>query len=247
MNAGANSHPIYRFGLFEVNPHRGELTRKGLRVKLQEQPFQLLVLLLENAGDLVGRDVVRQRLWPGNTFVDFDSSLSVAIGKLREALGDSADNPRFIETIPRRGYRFIAPAKVGTPRDLTLVTPTRPSPASAVSWPSGSVPKHSWIIAGLVALLLGAAVYLLRAKIRPSPGIAQAGPSIARVHLRRSVAVLVGNECPGDWEVRTAESTPENKFSSRSERIWKLDQSQPEAIGRFSILWSNYGPVIVSD
>src|SRR3954447_18235699 len=123
MNAGAKSHPIYRFGLFEVNPHSGELTGKGLRVKLQEQPFQLLVLLLENAGDLVSRDDVRQRLWPGNTFVDFDASLSVAIGKLREALGDSANNPRFIETIPRRGYRFIAPVKAETPDSLSSATP----------------------------------------------------------------------------------------------------------------------------
>ena len=99
-------------GIFEANPHSGELTRKGARVKLQEQPFQLLLFLLENAGDLVSRDGVRQRLWSDNTFVDFDASLSVAIGKLREALGDSAENPRFIETIPRRGYRFIASVHV---------------------------------------------------------------------------------------------------------------------------------------
>jgi DNA-binding winged helix-turn-helix (wHTH) protein/tetratricopeptide (TPR) repeat protein len=197
MNAGAKSHPIYRFGLFEVNPHSGELTGKGLRVKLQEQPFQLLVLLLENAGDLVSRDDVRQRLWPGNTFVDFDASLSVAIGKLREALGDSANNPRFIETIPRRGYRFIAPVKAETPDSLSSATPINPSPAWAEWHPSASVRKHSWIIAGLLVLLVSAGVYVLRSKMRISPGTAQAGPSIAPIHVRRSVAVLGFRNLPG--------------------------------------------------
>jgi eukaryotic-like serine/threonine-protein kinase len=200
MNAGAKSPPVYRFGLFEANPHSGELARKGVRVRLQEQPFQLLVLLLENAGDLVSRDVVRQRLWPGNTFVDFDASLSVAIGKLREALGDSADNPRFIETIPRRGYRFIAPVKVETPSSLSSATPISPSPAWAASHPSAFVRKHSWIIAALLVLLLSAGVYLLRSKMRSSPGTAQAGPSIAPVHVRRSVAVLGFRNLPGRTE-----------------------------------------------
>jgi eukaryotic-like serine/threonine-protein kinase len=200
MNAGAKSHPIYRFGLFEVNPHSGELTRKGIRVKLQEQPFQLLVLLLENAGDLVSRDVVRQRLWPGNTFVDFDASLSVALGKLREALGDSADNPRFIETVPRRGYRFIAPVKTETPRDLTPATPVSLSPASAVSPRGSSVRKHSFLLAALFLVLVGAAVYVLGPKMRSSPGTAQARTSIAPVHIRRSVAVLGFRNLPGRTE-----------------------------------------------
>src|SRR4051812_8848233 len=102
----------YRFGVFEANPLSGELQRKGARLKLQEQPFQLLILLLENAGELVGREIICQRLWPGNTFVDFDASLSVAVGKLREALGDAATNPRFIETVPRRGYKFLAPVTI---------------------------------------------------------------------------------------------------------------------------------------
>jgi DNA-binding winged helix-turn-helix (wHTH) protein/tetratricopeptide (TPR) repeat protein len=200
MNAGAKSNPIYRFGLFEVNPHSGELTRKGLRVKLQEQPFQLLVLLLENAGDLVSRDAVRQRLWTENTFVDFDASLSVAIGKLREALGDSADNPRFIETIPRRGYRFIAPVKAESPSDLSSATPVSFRLASAVSHPSGSVRKHSWIVAGLAVMLVGAAVYVLRPKMQSSPVMARAGTSIAPVHVRRSVAVLGFRNLPGRTE-----------------------------------------------
>ena len=101
-----------RFGTFEVDLESGELRRKGIRLKLQEQPFQLLVMFLERPGEVVTREAVRERLWPADTFVDFDHSLNTAIKKLRQVLGDSAENPRFIETLARRGYRFIAP--VGT-------------------------------------------------------------------------------------------------------------------------------------
>ena len=98
---------LYRFGPFQVNSVSGELWKNGNRVKLQEQPFRLLVILLENAGEVVTRDDLRHRIWRDDTFVDFDSSLRVAVGKLREALGDDAENPRYVETIPKRGYRFL--------------------------------------------------------------------------------------------------------------------------------------------
>ena len=98
---------LYRFGPFQVNSVSGELWKNGNRVKLQEQPFRLLVILLENAGEVVTRDDLRHRIWRDDTFVDFDSSLRVAVGKLREALGDDAESPRYIETIPKRGYRFL--------------------------------------------------------------------------------------------------------------------------------------------
>jgi Tol biopolymer transport system component/DNA-binding winged helix-turn-helix (wHTH) protein len=98
---------LYRFGPFQVNCDSGELWKNGNRVKLQEQPFRLLVILLENAGEVVTRDDLRHRVWRDDTFVDFDSSLRVAVGKLREALGDDAENPRYVETIPKRGYRFL--------------------------------------------------------------------------------------------------------------------------------------------
>jgi eukaryotic-like serine/threonine-protein kinase len=100
---------IYRFGPFEANLATGELFKQGVRVKLQEQPFRLLVILLENAGELVAHEDIRRRIWENNTFVEFDSSLRVAVRKLREALGDDADTPHYIETIPRRGYRFLGP------------------------------------------------------------------------------------------------------------------------------------------
>jgi DNA-binding winged helix-turn-helix (wHTH) protein/tetratricopeptide (TPR) repeat protein len=102
----------YRFGIFETDLTEGCLRRRGELVRLQDQPFQVLVALLERHGELVTRDELRKRLWPGDTFVEFDKSLGVALAKLRAALGDDAANPRFVETVPRRGYRFIAPVIV---------------------------------------------------------------------------------------------------------------------------------------
>ena len=104
-----NSSRIVRFGVFEIDLAAGELRKNGAKLRLQEQPFQVLALLLERAGDLVTREELRQKLWPADTFVDFDHSLNTAVNKLRDTLGDSASSPRYIETLARRGYRFIAP------------------------------------------------------------------------------------------------------------------------------------------
>ena len=103
------SSAILRFATFEVDPRTGELRKQGVRIKLQGQPFHVLIALLQRPGTVVTREELRSQLWQSDTFVDFDNGLSTCINKLREALGDSADNPRFIETMPRRGYRFIAP------------------------------------------------------------------------------------------------------------------------------------------
>jgi len=114
-----NNSKIARFGVFELDLTAGELRKNGRKLHLQEQPFQILALLLERAGDVVTREELRQKLWPADTFVDFDHGLNTAVNKLREALGDSASSPRFIETLARRGYRFIAPVQSGarsTPR-----------------------------------------------------------------------------------------------------------------------------------
>ena len=108
-NESRASGVIYRFGLFALDVRALSLTRNGLRIKLQDQPFQLLAFLLEKERPGCYAEELRQQLWPGNTFVDFDKSLGVAVLKVREALGDSAANPTFLETLPRRGYRFIAP------------------------------------------------------------------------------------------------------------------------------------------
>src|SRR5713101_5078519 len=95
------------FDRFDVDLRSGELRQNGRRLRLQEQPFQLLALLLERPGEVVTREQICRKLWQADTFVDFDHSLGTAINKIREALGDSADRPRFVETLPRRGYRFI--------------------------------------------------------------------------------------------------------------------------------------------
>ncbi|HEY4660183.1 MAG TPA: DUF2225 domain-containing protein [Terriglobales bacterium] len=100
---------VFRFGLFEADVCQGTLTRAGVRVKIQDQPFRVLLLLLNRPSDIVTREELRQKLWPEGTFVDFDGSLNVILKKLRAAIDDDSDNPRFIETVPRRGYRFIAP------------------------------------------------------------------------------------------------------------------------------------------
>lgn len=112
MDAAANPVRVVRFGVFEIDLDAAELRKQGRKLKLQEQPFQILLLLLEHRGALVSRDVLKNRLWPHDTFVDFDHSLNTAVMRLREVLGDSAENPRFIETVPKHGYRFIAPIDV---------------------------------------------------------------------------------------------------------------------------------------
>jgi DNA-binding winged helix-turn-helix (wHTH) protein len=100
---------LYRFGVFELEAHTGELRRNGIKLKLQDQPYQLLLKLLEHAGQTVTREQLRSALWAADTFVDFETGLNTTIKRLRETLGDSAENPAFIETVPKRGYRFIAP------------------------------------------------------------------------------------------------------------------------------------------
>src|SRR5271156_271559 len=101
----------FRFGVFELDLRAGELHKHGLRVRLQQQPLQVLAALLEHPGEVVTREELQKKLWPADTFVDFDHGLNKAINKIRDALGDSADSPRFVETVARRGYRFLAEVK----------------------------------------------------------------------------------------------------------------------------------------
>lgn len=103
---------VFRFGVFEVDAGSGELRKSGLRLRLQEQPFQVLLRMLERPGEVVSREELRRQLWATDTFVDFDHSLNTIINKLRETLGDSASSPRFIETLAKRGYRFLAAVEV---------------------------------------------------------------------------------------------------------------------------------------
>jgi DNA-binding winged helix-turn-helix (wHTH) protein/TolB-like protein/Tfp pilus assembly protein PilF len=127
---GKTPDPTVRFGVFQLDLRTGELWKSGIKVRLREQPFQVLKALLERPGELVTREELRQRLWPSDTFVDFEHGLNAAIRRLRDALGDSADVPRFVETMPRRGYRFIAPVAHPVTVPASIPPPAPPTPAS---------------------------------------------------------------------------------------------------------------------
>jgi eukaryotic-like serine/threonine-protein kinase len=173
LNSSTNEGPqvhngirTIRFGSFEADLHSGEVRKSGIRIKLQDQPFKVLEILLERPGDLVTREELQCRIWPEESFGDFDHAVNVAVGKLRTALGDSADNPSFIETVPRRGYRFVAPLE-GSPAE------TRQAAAPAtVAPPSGRrigprqplLAALAFVIAG-ICLALG--VFLGRRTARP--------------------------------------------------------------------------------
>ena len=126
----ASKTATIRFGVFELDPASGELRKHGTRVRLQEQPFQVLLALLERHGEVVSREELQQRLWPDGTFVDYEDGLATAVRKVRAALGDSATKPLFIETLPKRGYRFLAPVEgSGEPADGEPAVPSpRPRP-----------------------------------------------------------------------------------------------------------------------
>src|SRR6476661_1018301 len=130
----ANSSRIIRFSTFEVNLHTGELRQRGQKVKLQEQPLQVLAALLERPGELVTREELRGKLWPADTFVDFDHSLNAAIKRLRDALGESAETPIFIETLARRGYRFIAPVNGGSAASGAAIVAAPEQSQSSFFW-----------------------------------------------------------------------------------------------------------------
>jgi DNA-binding winged helix-turn-helix (wHTH) protein/Tol biopolymer transport system component len=169
------THPgiVYQFGPFEVNAAAGELLKNGRRVKLQEQPYRLLVALLESPGEVISREELRSRLWPDDTFVDFDGSLRVAVGKLREALGDDAESPRYIETIPKRGYRFLGPAVHPEAAEPPPAAPLTSAAPALVAPGVVAVPKASsairWAIGltGTVVILIGLFAYWLTRAVRP--------------------------------------------------------------------------------
>ena len=144
---------LLRFAVFEVDRAAGELRKQGRRIRLQEQPFQVLVMLVQNAGSVVTREDLRQRIWPADTFVDFDHSLNTAVNKIRESLGDSATSPRFIETVARRGYRFVAPVEGAPAQPLNTQANANPEgDAGGALHPDLHVPLPR---RGLVRMLFG--------------------------------------------------------------------------------------------
>jgi DNA-binding winged helix-turn-helix (wHTH) protein len=154
---------VIRFGTFEVDPRTGELRRNGLQIKLQDQPFQLLLALLQRPGDVVTREELRAKLWPADTFVDFDHSLNAAVKRLRDALDDTGENPRFVETLARRGYRFLVPLQ----GQAVTASPSIPVLASPGAVPPAK--RRAMVIGGLVSLLLAVTVLWWLAAHRVSP------------------------------------------------------------------------------
>lgn len=175
------SASVLRFGTFEFSPQSGELRKAGVRIKVQQQPLKLLEILLEHPGEVVSREELRTRISPTETFGDFDQAVNIAIAKLRGALGDAAETPRYIETLPRRGYRFIA--------EITVVAADRPAAQPGVPSPAARLFSftRTWKFAGLSLMVVLAALglWLVRARNRSSPII-------------KSVAVLPLESLSGD-------------------------------------------------
>ena len=160
---------VVRFGLFELDLRSGELRKSGMKVKLQDQPLQILVMLLERPGEIVTREELQKRLWPEDTFVDFDLGLNSAVKKLRQALGDDSENPRFIETLYRRGYRFIGPINGAAAAPEQVIAPSTTADDRVDSAGSEKAAKSSprtlvWIIPAVLIVIAGAVWFT-----RPTP------------------------------------------------------------------------------
>src|SRR6266487_3452594 len=184
MDGHSVSPPTIRFGVFEFDPRSRELRKQGMKIKLQGQPAEILAVLLERPGQVITREELQKRLWPADTFVDFEHSLNAAIKRLRAALGDSADSPRFVETLSRRGYRFIAP----------LIQPVETQPVDDAPQPAAQSSKPAprpWsvpLVAGFLLVVAIALGFSLRETLR---GRAVASPI-------RSLAVLPLANLSGD-------------------------------------------------
>src|ERR1700722_6364532 len=147
MGPASPSPRAIRFGVFELDLRSGELQKQGRKIRLEGQPVQGLVCLLENPGELVSREELHRKLWASDTFVNFEHGLNAAVKRLRQALNDSADNPRFVETLPRRGYRFIAPIEVVAavePAPIDIPAPDIPAagPPATQDAPETEIPAR---------------------------------------------------------------------------------------------------------
>jgi len=194
-----------RFGPYEVDLRSGEVHKHGIRLKVQDQPFQVLALLLEHSGEVVTRDELRQKLWPADTFVDFDTGLNSAIKKLRDVLSDSADEPRYIETLPRRGYRFIAPVENG-PQPKSAPVELRVVPALALAEPIRPWYKRRLVVAaGIAALLVVAALVTWRVFFARPP-LTEADVILVASFVNKTGDPIFDNSLDKALEVKLAES-----------------------------------------
>jgi TolB-like protein/DNA-binding winged helix-turn-helix (wHTH) protein/Tfp pilus assembly protein PilF len=191
MPDATQSPAVRRFGAFEINTQSGELRKNGMRLRLSGQPFQVLAVLVERAGEVVTREELHSTLWPADTFVDFDHGLNNAVARIREILDDSSEAPRYVETIPRRGYRFIAPlsdlaiTKSSSIPELTLPAEVAPAPPSDVPVTSKVVSTRLWLVlGGVAALAVLAAGMVLYQERRASSAPQQPVKSLAVLPLK---------------------------------------------------------------
>jgi DNA-binding winged helix-turn-helix (wHTH) protein/WD40 repeat protein len=223
---------LVRFGVYELDLRSGELRKSGARLSLQQQPLQLLSVLLEQPGQLVTREELRKRLWPDDTFVDFEHGLNAAVKRLRDTLGDSADSPRFIETVPRRGYRFIAPASLDGASSC-------PSTATEIT-SEGVLPrvKRGWLLLIAALVISLAALWIYRPK---SPDLLKTVPftTPARRDPRLTKVTFAG-------DVRAADLSPDGKtvaYASGLDAdvrvlVRDLTGDQPHEIWKGTNLWA---------
>ena len=204
----------FQFGVFEVDPRAGELRKHGVRIKLQEQPLKILLCLLENHGQVVTREQIQQKLWPDNTYVDYENAINSAIRKLREALNDSSDNPRFVETLPRRGYRFVAPVTQKTGphpeqgiADLKVVheNPKEEPESGVAPAASGAARTKRWERGGaaaLVGLIAAAAVifWIVRENQAPQAPLQTVPLTAFRGYERYPSFSPDGNQVAFSWD-----------------------------------------------
>jgi len=243
MERAVASPNIFRFGLFEADAANGTLMRNGVRVRIQDQPFRVLIFLLEQPGEIVTREQLRQRLWPEGTYVDFDGSLNVILKKLRAAIDDDSDNPRFIETVPRRGYRFIAPVSSNRKAEAAVTTAqiappapkeVEPAPVATSQPPGIRRPVLFYASSAMVIVLLISGALLAWHHQRPSVA------SVSSVQVRKSIAVLGFHSLSGRAEdawLATALSEMLSTELSGGERL-RLVSGEEVANLRIASPWS---------
>jgi DNA-binding winged helix-turn-helix (wHTH) protein/tetratricopeptide (TPR) repeat protein len=257
MDAGVGSGNLFRFGTFEADSAEGTLTRSGIRIKIQEQPFRLLLLLLERPGEIVSREELKQGLWPEGTYVDFDGSLNVILKRLRASIDDDPENPRFIETVPRRGYRFIAPVSIADRRPITPaattavsrltapkpeVTPSIPLAVSeTVPLPRRSRGNILYLYAGSVLAIVVLTIIGWQLRPRFTHESQPLTQNSAPVQMRKSVAVLGFSNLSGhsdDLWLATALSEMLSTELAAGEKL-RLVSGEAIANVRSSSPWTN--------
>jgi len=220
MPDAKQSPAVRRFGAFEINPQSGELRKNGMRLRLSGQPFQVLSVLVERAGELVTREELHSKLWPADTFVDFDHGLNNAVARIREMLDDSSESPRYVETVPRRGYRFIAP--------LTDVAPRTPTVAELTPVSAGGIPAQAHR-AAVLTVTKRAASRRMWLVLGGMTVLAALGAGLVLYQQRRATATR-------QQTVKSLAVLPLKNLSGHPSQEYLADGMTEELIGRLSMI-----------